>query len=166
MIEAVPPVIIEIKEHNGHQDLRQALQAQSMGKPPPLSVHRVQQRQKRSKDQLTGRLIIIPAINLPAVEAGLRVSPIDGLNLNRTFPGDSQGSITQQLSAYVTDILFPLADAFIDLHSGGSSLSIVPSAIVEPSQDAELSQKIRAAVFAFSAPMNGTPAVTTNGSPG
>lgn len=104
--------------------------------------------------RLTGRLIIMPAINLPAVEAGSRVSPIDGLNFNRTFPGDPLGSITQQLSAYVTDILFPLADAFIDLHSGGSSLSIMPSAIMEPSQDAELSRKNRDAVFAFNAPMN------------
>ena len=104
--------------------------------------------------RLTGRLIIMPAINLPAVEAGLRVSPIDGLNYNRTFPGDSLGSITQQLSAYVSDVLFPLADAFIDLHSGGSSLSIIPSAIVEPSQDAELSRNNRDAVFAFNAPMN------------
>ena len=104
--------------------------------------------------RLTGRLIIMPAINLPAVEAGSRVSPIDGLNFNRTFPGDPLGSITQQLSAYVSEILFPLADAFIDLHSGGSSLSIIPSAIVEPSRDAELSRKNRDAVFAFNAPMN------------
>jgi len=105
--------------------------------------------------QIAGRLIIVPAINLPAVEAGLRVSPIDDLNLNRSFPGDRFGSVTQQLSAYVNDTLFPLADAFIDLHSGGSSLSIVPSAIVESSQnDAELSRKNRAAVLAFGAPMN------------
>lgn len=103
---------------------------------------------------INGRLIIVPAINLPAVEASLRVSPIDGLNFNRTFPGDFLGSITEQLSAYVNNVLFPLADAFIDLHSGGSSLSIIPSAIVEPCGDAALAGKIREAVFAFDAPMN------------
>ena len=103
---------------------------------------------------VSGRLIIVPAINLPAVEAGSRTSPIDGLNLNRTFPGDPKGSITQQLSSYVNDELFPLADAFVDLHSGGSSLSIIPSAIVEPSDNPDLSQKNRDAVFAFNAPMN------------
>jgi len=103
---------------------------------------------------VAGRLIIVPAINLPAVEASLRVSPLDGLNFNRTFPGDSLGSVTMQLSAYVNDVLFPMADAFIDLHSGGSSLSIIPSAIVEPADDVELALKNRAAVMAFGAPMN------------
>src|SRR6476646_5666593 len=33
--------------------------------------------------QVQGRLIIIPALNLPAVMAGTRLSPIDGVNLNR-----------------------------------------------------------------------------------
>lgn len=105
-------------------------------------------------EAINGRLIIVPAINLPAVEASQRVSPLDGLNFNRTFPGDFLGSITQQLSAYVNDVLFPLADAFVDLHSGGSSLSIIPSAIVEPCADPALAARIREAVFAFDAPMN------------
>ena len=104
-------------------------------------------------ERVNGRLIIVPAINAPAVEAASRVSPLDGLNFNRTFPGDPLGSITEQLSNYVNDTLFPLADAFIDLHSGGSSLSIIPSAIIEPSEDAVLARKISAAVRAFGAPM-------------
>jgi len=103
--------------------------------------------------RVSGRLIIIPAINLPAVVAGRRISPIDTLNFNRTFPGDPLGSPTQQLSNYVNDVLFPMANAFIDLHSGGSSLSIIPSAIIEPSDDPELARKNRAAVAAFGAPM-------------
>ncbi|WP_343229031.1 succinylglutamate desuccinylase/aspartoacylase family protein [Rhizobium setariae] len=103
--------------------------------------------------KVSGRLIIVPAINLPAVVAARRVSPVDGLNFNRTFPGDPLGSPTQQLSSYVNDVLFPLADAFVDLHSGGSSLSIIPSAIIEPAEDAELARKNRAAVAAFGAPM-------------
>ena len=36
---------------------------------------------------ITGRVIIIPALNFPAVMAGTRVSPIDGVNMNRAFPG-------------------------------------------------------------------------------
>lgn len=103
---------------------------------------------------VSGRLIIAPAINLPAVNAGLRVSPIDGLNFNRTFPGDPKGSTTLQLSSFVHDVLFPMADIFVDLHSGGSSLSIVPSAIIEPAEDATLADRIRKAVGAFDAPMS------------
>src|SRR3954466_16145134 len=33
--------------------------------------------------QVHGRVIIIPALNIPAVLAGTRLSPIDGVNLNR-----------------------------------------------------------------------------------
>lgn len=102
---------------------------------------------------IQGRLICIPAINLPAVGAGQRVSPYDGLNLNRTFPGDPLGSITQQISSYVNDTLFPMADAFLDLHSGGSSMVNIPSAIIEPADDpAHLKRNIDA-VVAFDAPM-------------
>lgn len=104
--------------------------------------------------QVSGRLIIVPAINLPAVKAASRVSPIDGLNFNRTFPGDHLGSPTLQLSAYVNDELFPISDAFVDLHSGGSSLSIVPSAAIEPSDDTALAARIHEAVAAFDAPMS------------
>src|SRR5690242_20978236 len=46
---------------------------------------------------VSGRLIVIPAINLPAVVAARRTSPLDGLNFNRTFPGDPLGSPTQQI---------------------------------------------------------------------
>jgi predicted deacylase len=101
---------------------------------------------------IQGRLILLPAINAPAAEAGRRTSPVDGLNFNRTFPGDPIGSITQQISAYLNDVLFPIADAFLDLHSGGSSLDLLPSAIVEPAEDPALRRRNIAAAQAFDAP--------------
>jgi N2-acetyl-L-2,4-diaminobutanoate deacetylase len=103
--------------------------------------------------RIQGRLIIVPAINTPAVAAGQRVSPVDGKNLNRCFPGDATGTATEQIADYVSGILFPLADAFIDLHSGGSSLDIVPSAIIEPAPDAALMRRNINAALAFDAPM-------------
>lgn len=102
---------------------------------------------------IQGRLIIIPAINQPAVAAGSRVSAEDGKNLNRTFPGSPIGTVTEQISHYVNDVLFPLADAFIDLHSGGSSLSLIPSAIIEPARDPAHMKRNIEAVLAFAAPM-------------
>jgi N-alpha-acetyl-L-2,4-diaminobutyrate deacetylase len=102
---------------------------------------------------VSGRIIFLPAVNTPAVLAGRRTSPVDGLNLNRTFPGDATGSITQQISAYVSTIIMPLGDAYVDLHSGGSSLNILPSAIIEPADDPVLRRKNIAAVLAFDAPL-------------
>lgn len=109
--------------------------------------------QELDPGRIQGRLIALPAINVPAVEAGRRVSPLDGLNMNRTFPGDPIGSITQQISAFVHDTLLPVADAFLDLHSGGSSLWISPSAIIEPSGNPVLDERNAAAVQAFGAAM-------------
>ena len=103
--------------------------------------------------RVQGRLILMPANNVHAVIAGKRTSPIDGLNFNRTFPGDPRGTITQQISAFVSDHILPLGDAFLDLHSGGSSLDIIPSAIVEPTDDPALHKRNVAAVQAFDAPM-------------
>ena len=85
--------------------------------------------------RVQGRLILMPANNVHAVMAGQRVSPVDGLNFNRTFPGDTRGTITAQIAAFVADHIFPRADAFLDLHSGGSSLDILPSTVIEPTDD-------------------------------
>jgi N-alpha-acetyl-L-2,4-diaminobutyrate deacetylase len=104
--------------------------------------------------QIQGRLIIIPAINQPAVAAGQRVSPDDGKNFNRTFPGSATGTVTEQISYYVNSVLFPMADAFIDLHSGGSSLALTPSAIIEPARDPALMKRNIDAVLAFNAPIS------------
>ena len=99
--------------------------------------------------EIQGRLILMPSNNVHAAMAARRTSPVDGLNYNRTFPGDPYGSITEQISAYVTDYIFPLGDAFLDLHSGGSSLDILPSAIIEPTLDKELAARNTAAARAF-----------------
>src|SRR5688572_26553973 len=102
--------------------------------------------------EVQGRLILMPANNVHAVMAGRRTSPVDGLNYNRSFPGDPFGSITEQIAAFVADEIFPRADAFLDLHSGGSSLDLIPSAIIEPTDDPELHRRNVAAARAFDAP--------------
>jgi predicted deacylase len=102
--------------------------------------------------QIRGRLILMPANNVHAVLAGQRTSPVDGLNFNRTFPGDPRGTITQQISAFMVDRIFPLSDAFMDLHSGGSSLDLLPSAVIEPTADGDLRRRNIAAAQAFDAP--------------
>lgn len=80
--------------------------------------------------QVTGRIIILPALNLPAVREAARVSPIDGQNLNRSYPGDPRGGPTDQIAHALVTELLPQADLAMDLHSGGSSAHYVPSAFV------------------------------------
>ena len=78
-------------------------------------------------DRLNGRIIIVPALNMPAYRAGTRVSPIDQVNLNRVFPGDRNGTTTMMLAHYIETVLMRLADYAIDFHSGGSSLDYLPT---------------------------------------
>jgi N2-acetyl-L-2,4-diaminobutanoate deacetylase len=101
---------------------------------------------------IQGRLILLPSLNLPAAQAGRRTSPLDGKNFNRCFPGNPEGTATEQIVFYLSDVLFPLADTFMDLHSGGSSLQILPSAIIEPAPEPAQMRCIVAAVRAFDAP--------------
>ena len=71
---------------------------------------------------LRGRIIVLTAANFPAVMAGRRVSPIDGGNLNRCFPGNPNGSPTEMIAHYIEAVLLPRCQYCPDLHSGGSSL--------------------------------------------
>ena len=76
---------------------------------------------------LQGCLIVLPAANAPAAKAGLRSSPIDNGNLNRSFPGDATGTPTQMIAHYIEEVLLPQCDCLIDLHSGGTSLFYPPT---------------------------------------
>lgn len=79
-------------------------------------------------EMLAGRLILIPALNLPAARAATRLSPLDGKNLNRSFPGRADGTVTEMIAHYLTTELFPRADIVIDIHTGGRSVDFVPCA--------------------------------------
>jgi predicted deacylase len=77
--------------------------------------------------KVQGRLIVIPALHLPAAQNGTRLSPIDDRDLNRCFPGDPRGSFAFMLADYVTRFLLPISDFNLDLHSGGRSMDFVIS---------------------------------------
>lgn len=102
---------------------------------------------------IKGRVIILPMANFPAAMAGMRTSPIDDGNLNRTFPGDRDGTPTWMISHYIESVLVPLVDVILDLHSGGSSLLYIPSALVATSSDPARTQKLIALAEAFGAPV-------------
>ena len=79
-------------------------------------------------EDIEGRVIIVPAMNYPAVENGSRTSPIDQGNMNRAFPGDPHGTMTERIADYFQRYLIPLCDYALDIHSGGKTLDIIPFA--------------------------------------
>ena len=100
-----------------------------------------------------GRIIILTAANFPAAVAGLRVSPIDDLNLNRSFPGDPEGRPTSAIAHYIETALLSISDYVLDLHSGGSSLMYLPSALACPVEDEALTAKQHEMLKQFAAPL-------------
>ncbi|MFI1360869.1 succinylglutamate desuccinylase/aspartoacylase family protein [Streptomyces sp. NPDC020898] len=70
--------------------------------------------------EVHGQVIICPVANPNAVYEGrLNVSPVDGVNINRVFPGDPAGGPTERLAAWLFAHLVDGADVYIDLHCGG-----------------------------------------------
>jgi uncharacterized protein len=104
--------------------------------------------------RIKGRVIILPAANFPAAVAGRRTSPIDEGNLNRLFPGDPDGTVTQQIAYHIEHELVPLADLVCDLHSGGSSLMYVPAALMGGYSREGDNSKGLAALKAFASPLS------------
>ncbi len=118
----------------------------------PVSLIKLGQALQVEKVQ--GRIIIIPALNLPAVIAGQRMSPIDGKDMNRVFPGAFNGTTTQIIAHYVHEVLLPLCDIVIDLHAGGYSLQLVPYMSMHYLEDELQNQQTFAAMQAFQAPVS------------
>jgi predicted deacylase len=102
---------------------------------------------------MRGRVIVLPALNFPAAEAGRRTSPVDHGNLNRAYPGDPDGGPTAQIAHYMSSVLMPMATAYHDLHSGGSSLEYLEYAGVMLSGDEALDRRSVDLLHAFAPPI-------------
>jgi predicted deacylase len=78
------------------------------------------------RDDLHGTLTLVPLVNRSAFQRGHRVGD-DGKDLARICPGRREGTITEQL-AYVLSRQIREASHYIDLHTGGTELCVLPLA--------------------------------------
>ncbi|WP_299881141.1 N(2)-acetyl-L-2,4-diaminobutanoate deacetylase DoeB [uncultured Cocleimonas sp.] len=116
----------------------------------PIALYNLAARNKY--DDVQGRIIIVPAMNYPAFVQGTRVSPIDGLNMNRIYPGKAKSTVTNVIADYFSRTLVPMADYVLDIHSGGKTLDFVPFAASHELENKEQEAKCSAAMKAFGAP--------------
>jgi N-alpha-acetyl-L-2,4-diaminobutyrate deacetylase len=103
-------------------------------------------------EEVQGRVILLPAMHYPACAAGKRLSPLDGRDFNRCFPGDPFGGFALSLAHFVDSVLLPLCDYQMDLHSGGTGMDIFPSAVGHFLDDPAMQGKTIAMADAFGAP--------------
>jgi hypothetical protein len=79
---------------------------------------------------LHGRVIVVPVINLPGfVARSIYVCPLDGKNPNRVFPGDADGTGSEQIADWVFRNVISQADYYVDLHGGDLIEALVPFTI-------------------------------------
>jgi len=101
------------------------------------------------ESDVCGRIILIPCLTMPGSKAMTRLSPLDGKNFNRCFPGNPSGTPSEMLAHYLTTILFPMADIVIDIHTGGRSVDFVPCAHMHLVPDLKQRQQMMAGTEAW-----------------
>ena len=122
---------------------------------------------------VTGRIILIPVLNVEAFRTGTRDSvEADRVNLNRAFI-DGAGKqptlagITHRLAAFVRDSIWPAVHVVIDLHSGGNQIRFDICASFHPIDDPEQRRQIAETARWFGVPLimvyqNNTPGLLTS----
>lgn len=101
---------------------------------------------------ISGRLIVMPFVNVLALAAGRRRGPGDDLDLNRCFPGQEAGSITERIAHALSSLVLPCADVVIDLHTGGTNSVWIPCAMMHPLADTALHARTLELVAAMRVP--------------
>jgi predicted deacylase len=74
---------------------------------------------------LRGTLSLVLCANPLAAEVGQRRAPQDGLDLNRAFPGDRGGSVSQRLAAALFDLVRGV-NGLLTLHSWSTAGEVLP----------------------------------------
>ncbi|WP_257450382.1 succinylglutamate desuccinylase/aspartoacylase family protein [Archangium lipolyticum] len=92
---------------------------------PILALQRVRPRIDPSR--LAGTVILVHAANVPAFFGRtVYIGPVDGKNLNRSFPGKPEGTITERIAHALTEQILRRADFVVDLHAGDANEALHP----------------------------------------
>jgi predicted deacylase len=83
--------------------------------------------QALDQSEIKGQVIVVPVLN----QAGFKVrsiylNPMDNINLNRVFPGKSDGGASEQIANWVFENVMKQANYYIDLHGGDLVEALVP----------------------------------------
>ncbi|MDF2715048.1 MAG: putative deacylase, partial [Paenibacillus sp.] len=75
-------------------------------------------------EQLAGTIILVPQANALSYRGGTRISPEDGVNMARAFPGNPEGTPTERIAWHLHHRFIAHADFMLDLHSGGTHYAV------------------------------------------
>lgn len=87
--------------------------------------YELQRRIENEKDKLTGIVDIYPAINPLGIDSITRGIPAFDLDMNRLFPGNIDGNMTEYLAAEIIDDVAG-SDCVMDIHASNIYLTEIP----------------------------------------
>jgi predicted deacylase len=100
--------------------------------------------------ELAGSILAVPVVSMEAFRRRSPfVVPVDGKNLNRSFPGSSDGGYTDALARAIFDQLIAPADVVLDLHGGDMVEALEPFTLYTASA---VEEKAEALAVAFGLP--------------
>jgi predicted deacylase len=93
--------------------------------PPILSLYRL--KNKIDPAELSGTLILVHIANLQSFQKRIiYYNPNDWKNLNRVFPGDPEGTISQRVAHVLKQEVVDRCDFLIDMHCGDGNEALIP----------------------------------------
>jgi len=93
--------------------------------PPILSLYRL--KDKIDPATLSGTLILVHIANLQSFQKRIiYYNPNDWKNLNRVFPGDPDGTISQRVAYVLKQEVVDRCDYLIDMHCGDGNEALIP----------------------------------------
>lgn len=102
---------------------------------------------------VSGQVLCLPLMNPAAFwERAAYVTPVDGLNLNRVFPGKPNGRFSERVAYHLFERAIRKADAYLDLHGGDLPEGLLPFSIWFETGNAEIDARSRAMAEAFGSP--------------
>jgi predicted deacylase len=119
--------------------------------PPILALYRL--RTMIDPAALRGTVLMVHIANLPSFKKRtIYYGPDDGKNLNRVFPGDRRGTMSQRIAAVINDEVVGRADVLIDMHCGDGNEALIPYTYWMISGDEAFDAKTRGLALAFGLP--------------
>ena len=116
---------------------------------PPITALQAVRAQLDPKG-LSGTIVMVHIANMPSfLGRTIYYSPGDGKNLNRMFPGDPKGSISERIAHLLTTEVIDQADYLVDLHGGDGNEALRPYVYMPVTGDPAFDAKIEGLAVAF-----------------
>ena len=104
-------------------------------------------------EAVTGCLIVVPSMNPLATAAQSRLTPVDGKDLDACFPGNQNGTLSEQIAEHILRTIIEPATLVIEFQSGGASSCFTPLAAIHfHTENQSLQKRAEQTMIAFGAP--------------